>query len=421
MSEKTHIDDYLTSRLANRVHAFNPAHWEQAEALIAEQERQKRRRFLIWFWFGLGSLPILLMGMGIMMYPMEWKRMLNPPQQIAQHLLLIEDDCEEKAEIAPFVPPETKELIRKKETKIAENKKAGIKRSNKKNRGSKDAVGPPVAKSESVLSAMNRRQGLKSELGEDAPLIKDQPLVKRSFGNKFLAAVLGLEDRPADIPTYLNYGGVGVENLLNPNGGVKHRIRFLMGGQMSADFGQTGKVNFHPLFGGQYAYQLTPKLALSTAVQYTGRAGLNADSIFTRRDFGFGFEEERILRSPQRLHQLEIPLGIELRLKNRHYLTAGAFTSLMLDVSGKEALSVATEEGENLLGEEQVWGLRQGFRRMDAGAYVGYKAYLGKGLFLGANVVVGGRDLTGNSFYQNKRFDRHLGLRLSLSQDLWRR
>ncbi|MCI4669986.1 MAG: hypothetical protein MRZ79_17750 [Bacteroidia bacterium] len=422
MGEKTHIDDFVRASLAERSHAFNPAHWEQAEALILSQQRQKKRRFLLWFWFGMGALPVLLMGMGVLIYP-YWNLNQGHRTHLATsispvHKDSIERDYKlttlEKLPKAENPSPKNKQKVKVQVPAHNLNRLKPVK-SNQKGRNS--TLPKILAKRGNSDKKTKESQGNPPLNGEeDSENPKDLP---PNYRKGVLAAVMGMDTEGAEIPTFLAYEGVGINYHQSL---IRHRIRLNYGGQFSPDFGSNySKFNLNPILGATYVYQIKPGIGLNLGVQYAGRAGLNSDSIFTRRDFGFGAEEERVLRSPSQAHLIEVPFGLDIRLKNRHYLTISGFTSFLLDVAGKESSTLVAGSEEVPTGEERYFGMRQGFRRLDLGAQVGYKAYLGKGTFVGASLVMGSRDWTDETFFQQQRTDRHLGLRLSVSHDLWRR
>ena len=182
---------------------------------------------------------------------------------------------------------------------------------------------------------------------------------------------------------------------------------------------QRARVSSSPTAGLAYSYELSPSLRLSAGAQYQMRGGLNASKTFSSLDFGFGFEREDQVLTIRHLHYLELPLRLQVRVYDRHYLSAGAQYVRLLTSSGNLRSDYADDYNSLTLSSNNACGYTQGFAPDDYQLSLGYSYYLGKGFMLGAEYSQGLKDLSDNSYFRNQTIDRNQLIRLKLSYDLF--
>ncbi|MEM9984508.1 MAG: outer membrane beta-barrel protein, partial [Bacteroidota bacterium] len=270
---------------------------------------------------------------------------------------------------------------------------------------------------------------------------RDQSKAKGPF--KQLSAVLAKETIPTEGAERLDLGAVyalkdhsawleqnDLEHLAVQSdevGGrpVKHYLDLEAGLSLIQNWNNVSSTErgFHqsPTLGLTYGYAIRPGVRLQTGIRYQSRAGLDSDTTFVNRNFGFGIIDTLSRVSPQRLHQVAIPLLLDIRVHNRHYLRAGLQANLLIDASGRLIRSQATEAGVTEFSNESRWGYRQGFQPWDVNVSVGYHYYLGQGWRVGLTGLYGLRDQTREEFYGNGQINRQVELRVQLSYNLWRR
>ncbi len=396
MGDRSHIDDYLRSRLAERHYPFNPEHWSGAEQLIALQEQRKRRRFLIWLWMGMGILAIATLStLALNVHFLGTEE--------AQYLSFEScDQPEEDLSVQPGFSPKNPENEKSEPSSFPH----GEQMSNLKDQVSKPDANRTYWKSLSYPKIKKENQ---RRLAGNSEIIPEN--------------IQGIEPGNIEIEaSFADSLGEGFEKRSRPVG-PRHHLGMEVGLQWNAPFGDAlvkDWVNADPLplLGLRYSYEYSSRLSLRTGLRYHIFSGLASDSTFTSTRFGFGVEERRVLRSPRHLHQLELPIGLSWRLGDRHYLDLGAYASFLLEVTGRETEVLQSGDTRLSQSEERVGGLRQGFSKINAGTYLSYRYYLGKGQYLSGECSLGLKDLTDDDFFLNKRKDLVFSVCIIYSRNL---
>jgi len=398
MKERDPLDEFLRQQLSDRTYDFKESYWEAASALI---EADARRRRLWWWLGGIGSL-VLLAGSLWVLWPAQPGQQLQPLPPLALQPALPSPQLE--PEIAssglPRVPVPAENPPVESTSKPAPGTSRDL-----------SASPPPVSRSTAKHAADSSSSSPAAATGE--PVAAGSPRARQEWG-----AIHALP--PWRWPwQQLRRQAASRYEVPEQRGPGRHSLSLTLGGAYNPSWQAGENGGFHPLAGWQYHFRLNRQLRLQVGLLYQGRGGLGLDSTFQSVDYGFGATVETVRRSPRQLHFLELPLTLEWRLQNRHYLEVGAYVAGLLDVSGQqsrvlsESLAASTEQ------TVRGFGFRQGLQRWDYGLALGYQYYLGEGLRLGASGRYGLRDLSDDTFYQAGRFDRNLQFRLTLSYDLF--
>jgi len=396
MGDRSHIDDYLRSRLAERHYPFNPEHWAGAEQLIALQEQRKRRRFLIWLWMGMGILAMATLStLALNVHFLS--------TEDAQYLSF--ESCDQPEEDLSVQPGFS--------SKIPENEQS---------EPSSFFHGKQVANQKDQVSKPDPDQTYWKSLS--FPRIEKENQ-RRPAGNREIGPknIKGMETENIEIEaSFAESLGEGFEKRSRPLG-PRHHLGMEVGLQWNAPFGDAlvrdwSNADPLPLLGLRYSYEYSSRLSLRAGLRYRILSGLASDSTFISTRFGFGVEEKRVLRSPRHLHQLELPIGLSWRLGDRHYLDLGGYASFLLEATGRETEILQSGDTRLSQSEERVGGLRQGFSKINAGTYLGYRYYLGKGQYLSGECSLGLRDLTDDEFFLNNRKDLAFSVRIIYSRNL---
>ncbi len=422
MSEKQ-LDDFLKRKLQERQHEMKPGYWAAAQELIdaqADQPKKKRR--------GWWLLLILLIGSSVGFGYWLNHRYL---EQVAQtpELSLKNKENSYKANSTPTPQAEALNPL---SMVTSENKVASsnLIRSTSNSNGSSFDAGANHGHGEESISMVEEQDQLIAKEGPfkklRAALLKDTTLSAQIEGTEKLdlGSVYALKDHSAWL-TQNNLEHLAVQSDEVGGRPVRHYLDVEAGLSLIQNWDNVSAnaSGFHqsPTLGFTYGYALRPGARIQTGIRYQSRAGLDSDTTFVNRNFGFGLIDTLSRVSPQRLHQVAIPLLIDLRVHNRHYLRAGLQANVLLDASGRLIKSQATEAGVTEFSNESRWGYRQGFQPWDVNVSLGYHYYLGRGWRLGLTGLYGLRDQTREEFFGNGQVNRQVELRVQLSYNLWRR
>ncbi|MEO0898562.1 MAG: hypothetical protein AAFY71_19270 [Bacteroidota bacterium] len=444
MAGKKHIDAYVKDRLSERQYAFNEAYWDQAQAMLDLQEkRRKRKLFLLW-WLGMGGLPVLLIGMGSFLFLQGKTADLDPqenmnvmmvadsgnqidlvdegqaphPTDLTTNQALVSKDAKETGDAKVRSPHSISSLPKSDlmaQTAKANKGKRKAKADKKVNKNGSETNKKPFQRvlSMGILRSPRKRGELKQP--DPNPI-----LIKSGKQKEWKLNMLQERAFEWDVAIMQVTDSLGV--LLSNYVQRKHHLGIDVGMSLSPDWSNTQSAtkafSLGPLIGLRYEYELKAGLRLVSGLRYSSRAGLNSDMTYISTDFSFGFQREKIVQSPRRMHFLEVPLLLDWHMGGRHYAQFGGQLNALIDVSGKEQKFMETESGEVLLSEENLWGLRRGFQRLHPSLNLAYGYYLGEGLRIGLQAQWSPTNLTNSEFFGAESLNRNLNARLILSKDL---
>lgn len=100
-----------------------------------------------------------------------------------------------------------------------------------------------------------------------------------------------------------------------------------------SDFSKDG-YTFNGYAGLEGLYKFSARVSLFTHFIYQQRAGVNILFSSSRAAYEFGLTEQQYKLSIEKLHYMEIPLGVEFTLGSRHKLGTGLGLSYLLSTSG---------------------------------------------------------------------------------------
>lgn len=456
MAEKKHIDSLVKDRLAERKYVFKEAYWEQAEALMAlEEKKRKRKAFLLW-WFGMGGIPVMVLGIGtwLVLQTNEGSQAgsLDPlavnqwVDTSGQHT---NSSPSEPAEISHF-PVQTINQTTSVDSKEVSAQQAKSQKSeshdaeymtSSPNKSETSALQPPLKRERIQKKGKINDHRSRSSAEDREPLFqkvlsrltfkanRNPGVTSRQIPSRILIPAKAnkyelneLKQRSFDweVPIFQVVDSSGI--VLQGFPQKRHFWGIDIGTTLSSPWNNTADAT-SPLSAGlmlglRYEYEVKPGFRLLTGLRYSHRAGLNSDKTYVSREFRFGLEEQVVVQKPNRFHMLELPLLVDFHLHNRHYLQLGGQLSYLMNVSGTEEYFERSFSEESMVGQEQVWGLSHGFRSVNPELSVGYGYYLGNGLRMGMQLNASLLDMTDNNFFENERIHRNLQLRLMLSKDL---
>lgn len=208
----------------------------------------------------------------------------------------------------------------------------------------------------------------------------------------------------AAVPASFNLiGGLNIAQAYR-NNGVKDME------SASADF--FAGLQFRMTLNGRWAYQ--------GGLLYSRRGALNAHRSFDAYDYNFGLVHTHTEVTSQKLHWLEMPLGVEYSLATRHYLESGAYLAYLLSATNSVTTTVTHQFApEGVRETRTAQGYDQAFARWDYGLYAGYGFRLNPYTALGLRVSYGFADNTRNEEFSVVSLDNNLQARLYLTYSLF--
>lgn len=406
MKNENPIDKLFRDGLQQREYAFEPAYWEAAEQLILSQQNRKKRRLLYIFSYVLALLTVItipLLVLNLSALPDEEQRVWVMPETHAKF-------AHPNAALTPLVP-----FDRGSQTLSAQDSPQQRVTNNRNNRTFISANSGSLTETSTQESEYPSLQSASLvETDEEMGVTPKDPVRQAAYE----AMIQSLETWPPGFGNCLNL--LFEEGELRhpkrvPLVPKRHRLNLRIGADLSPNWEQTElqtqRLNTHPSVSLRYTYLLTPRLSLYTGLGYQGRGGLGTDTLISRREFGFGVSGETIEITQQRLHQISVPIGVEVRLRSRHHLMLGLSANYLLNSSSQQTRTTFASLGEPDQQTRSVWGYTNGFRQWDTQLQVGYAFYVNKGLRTGILANYGLNDLTRDDFYGQSQRNRNTQIR----------
>lgn len=423
MSDRDPLDDFLKKKLADRQYAFKESYWEAAEQLIeADRGKKKRKGFLIWWMGGLGTLVILLLGIGVWSWfssrhiePIASKESLETVSKQSFPIVVL-DSCPPEPVFVQSPSSSSSDLgipahhSPSKHSTLATAHSSTIKISG----DLKNDPDIPIHDSQDSSLIIEQLDDIVTEeqslpIGQ---LLKPKDIAEMSHGDVYRLHARSFSLKHS-IQSSFHKPAVSIHRKVNL---VGIRIALDAAQGLSNDSARKGN-SFLPYIALDYARVLHPRFKLHTGIGYVQRGQLQSDQYYRSTNYGFGFETVLTTISPQKLHFLEVPLYGEWKIKARHSLMMGGSLLQLMNVSSQISSRTQDDFGISNGQAESTWGYKQGFISRDVSLMVGYKYYLGSGFHLDLRSQYGLRDLTEQSFFENQSFDRNIRVQIGLSYD----
>ncbi|MEL6652225.1 MAG: hypothetical protein AAFQ87_15600 [Bacteroidota bacterium] len=370
MSTNRHpIDDLFRRGAGQREFAFQDSYWLQAEQMILAEQKRRKQHLLSLITYSLILVTVITIPL------LVWILAGNP---LLSSLRPVDSLVAEQSLL--HTPPALREGI---PLYGAGDLASFGERSNEVAESSPQnatafATDPDRAhaldnalstKPNEDPSSQGLPTALEPEMGELSPswLLGIQGLRNRSFlSNKKLAFAFANQ---VDVPR---------------SGYPKNELSLWLGFNTNPRISNPRDWGTHPVIGLRYTRALSPRLKLYTGLLYQGRGQLEATAQSQRINYGFGADIASDFLQIDRLHYIEAPLGLDLRVYKGHYLLVGAQMAYLANVSGQ--VLRRTEDSFGLQGQESspAWGYTEGLRRWNPSVTAGYAYYWRRGLRLGA-------------------------------------
>ncbi|MEO0473399.1 MAG: hypothetical protein AAF206_27555 [Bacteroidota bacterium] len=434
MKEQHPIDSLFQRKLAERSFPIPDGQWEAAAALIAADQKRKRKGLYLYAWLMLviGSLGIAI-GALFLSFPLVQEEaeppslstlaIIEPKPTQPGHQIADEDsvlmrqsipltktiqpqDAAVQTGSGNFYPP------LKEEIHVADGRD-----------GRSETIASPTVgdkmNTDILLSAE------KTDTEAEAALISagyaqknsriDEARMNASLtfvDQQAEQLVVDLDDRPFALhPTKLRAHY------------LKHRIGLTIGSSISigwdGNVDPPSSVNGHPLLGIRYGYAINQRLRLQTGLLYHGRGALNQRLLFQSIELGFGADTTNVWVRPIRLHYLEVPLRFDWHVRGRHILMTGLHVSRLFNADAQITTERRNTFGHVSTSEDRQPGYQDLFNQWDVQLSLGYGYVLKPGLRMGARAQYGLLDQTRNQLFQNNALDRSLQVRLFVEYDLF--
>ena len=157
--------------------------------------------------------------------------------------------------------------------------------------------------------------------------------------------------------------------------------------------GERPSVGIDPLFGISYGRKLSRWLSIHADVRYQPRSGLDYQQSSQSIRYGFGFERNSTSLEIDRIHYLNMPLYVRIHVLPRHYLSVGMSYAYVFQLSGRLTHEQSSSFESPTTLSEVSWGNRKAFRRDDLRLQLGYEYHLGSRTFAGLQASYGLKNL----------------------------
>jgi hypothetical protein len=391
MNENQHIDQFFKQKLAQKEYAFNPTSWEKAQALIEQQEKRKRR-ILWWRFSGAAAILVLVASLFLKVNSDVEKQkstlnnIKNTSHQNNEKQLQINN-----AKTTPVEEVKKEEVSQLTESIVeVENIKTEIKDNQIK---TKEPSQVPLSQEITLVQETNnQKEENKEYMGENANW---EDLQYMSIIN---TAQLDLSD-------YLFEKNPLLLTIDKLNFIRKINIHLIGGFSVSQGFLNNDLSRANPSLG--YLGGIGTSIVLNSLVSfdvnllYSQRGGLSQEPL------PLEFSELGTTEIAKKFHQMDIPLFINYRFKNRHALCIGLQYNKMLGVKS-EVYDVALDTKNTVIKNQPY------FAKDDMTAIIGYKFLVNEKFNFGARANFGLFDNTVGQQAGDNTFDMNRQIRFIL-------
>ena len=178
---------------------------------------------------------------------------------------------------------------------------------------------------------------------------------------------------------------------------------------------------FNPLFGIGFTHYFNQTWSLYSAIQYGSISNLNAQKIFSSQTFDFGSNSVTTIVNTKTLYYAVLPIQFQYHFNDKNSIGIGGSVSYLVNSKSKVITNTISSDTLNMPGTQKtVIGYYSGaFNRWDASLCVAYRRRIFGKFSSSASVNYGLLDIKSNSFFSRNQFERNVGLKISLSYDLF--
>ncbi len=371
MSTNRHpLDDLFRNGAGQRDFPFQESYWLQAEQMILAEQKRRKQYLLSLITYSLILVTVISIPLLVWIFsgnrlfaelrPIEpstaTHTLLESPQALTQGIPLA----------VAYVSPSGERSI---SSQAAYEQSRAINQSALSVRQGQTNNATPQILSSIEPEAKPKQSSVSFEDDKNSGLSYQLDRLKRlSFNNTIwkLSSPFGKE---INVPR---------------SGFPRHELSLWLGFNLNPSAARFNDWSTHPHIGLRYAFGLSRRVKLYTGITYQGRGGINAVTNIQQIDYGFGADIDANVLNVERLHYLEMPLGVDMRVYKGHYLLLGAQMSYLLNASG-----TITNRAENSFGVQKeetnaAWGYTQGLRTWNPALTAGYAHYWKRGIRIGA-------------------------------------
>lgn len=190
-------------------------------------------------------------------------------------------------------------------------------------------------------------------------------------------------------------------------------------------------LGINPVFGVGYLNQLSESIGLSLGLQYTSISPLGAYSHTSMEStLGLGAESSVTVITPTKLHYLAIPLKLSANIDQNSAFGVGYTLAYLITTQSDVETYDQKPNFSSELGpvyattnhvQSKVIGYTQGFNSFDSQVSFFYRRRIHKELWVNADLLFGLTDIKDNKFFASNRFERNLGLKVTLTYNLFKK
>ncbi len=354
------VDKFFNKKFEDQEFEFKDAYWADAQKLIeADEKRRRKAGWLPWF-FGFAFLGMI--GFAVLWYLNDTPDAKNTDNQSALNIIGTEksttktgqdfdensnDDKNEKANTTAngnnnSTPKTINTTSKKKQLEITENKKSKTSSSSlKTNNTTKKSTTATSLSSDSNKTIFNTKggEGITTEsistLANSSSFPNTAPIPSENTGTKTISSTK-LEEEPnteainaASRILFSPFGPLASKNLdlieasnwwepkcnyrnlkEPPRWNFAWNLYSLLNTEKGTEYLWLGAAT-----GPSVQYRLNKRFAIQSDLLYRWRRGHfgSSEERTTQKTYSFGFQEETFWLAPTSVHQLDLPIFLQLR------------------------------------------------------------------------------------------------------------
>ncbi|MFK7921703.1 MAG: outer membrane beta-barrel protein [Bacteroidia bacterium] len=394
MSTNRHpLDDLFRQGAGQREFPFQESYWLQAEQMILAEQKRRKQYLLSLISYALIVVTVISIPLLVWIFsanPLFAE--LRPVEQpfAMQTLLTSPDALTQGVSLATSVVSPSGERSLSSQAVYEQSRNSQVSAESVRQERTNQRIGSPQI----AITIVDQEDKLSLALEDDIVATDKSNSLKRLKKLQFAQPIVALSSQ---------FGG---KFAVPEVGYPRNELSLWLGFNLSPNANSFNDWGSHPVLGLRYAYALNRRLKLYTGLMYQGRGAVNALTNIRQIDYGFGADIDATVLNIDRLHYLEVPLGIDLRVYKSHYLLLGTQLSYLLNASG--TLTNRSENSFGLLDESEnaTWGYTQGLRKWNPALTVGYAYYWKRGLRIGASTNYNLKNPFQDDFYLERDLSR---------------
>ncbi|MEM6343088.1 MAG: hypothetical protein AAF927_04380 [Bacteroidota bacterium] len=373
MSTNRHpLDDLFRNGAGQRDFPFQESYWLQAEQMILAEQKRRKQYLLSLITYSLILVTVISIPLLVWIFsgnrlfaelrPIEpfsaTHTLLESPQALTQGIPLA------VASVSPSGERSFSSQVAYEQSRAANQSAQSIRQAHQ-GQGNDETLSTLAS-----LEPQGRPDFSFASTEDDRPSLSSQlKQLKRLGFNNTIWSLSSQFAKEISVP---------------PSGFPRNELSLWLGFNLNPSAVRFNDWSTHPAMGLKYAFGLTRRLKLYTGLTYQGRGGINAVTNIQQIYYNFGADIDANVLNVERLHYLEMPIGLDMRVYKGHYLLLGAQMSYLVNASG-----TITNRAENSFGIQKeetsaAWGYTQGLRTWNPALTAGYAYYWKRGIRLGA-------------------------------------